>query len=104
MDRARIQKTRNAILIIFVAENLNSPPRASQFQYQQSIFRSLPNFVTTAFIAIIGSTMETLEALLERAEQSHEHMCAGLVLGVRMALLGCRINPVNFSVRQHQPV
>jgi formylmethanofuran dehydrogenase subunit E len=33
--------------------------------------------------------METLEELLERAEQSHGHMCAGQVLGVRMAMLGC---------------
>jgi formylmethanofuran dehydrogenase subunit E len=35
--------------------------------------------------------METLDELLERAEQSHGHMCAGQVLGVRMALLGCRM-------------
>lgn len=34
--------------------------------------------------------METLEQLLERAEHSHGHMCAGQVLGVRMAMLGCR--------------
>ncbi len=34
--------------------------------------------------------METMEELLERAERSHGHMCAGQVLGVRMALLGCR--------------
>jgi formylmethanofuran dehydrogenase subunit E len=34
--------------------------------------------------------METLEELLNRAEHSHGHMCAGQVLGVRMALLGCR--------------
>ena len=34
--------------------------------------------------------METLNELLDRAEQSHGHMCAGQVLGVRMALLGCR--------------
>ena len=34
--------------------------------------------------------METLEELLDRAEHSHGHMCAGQVLGVRMALLGCR--------------
>jgi formylmethanofuran dehydrogenase subunit E len=33
--------------------------------------------------------METLEEYLERAEQSHGHMCAGQVLGVRMAMLGC---------------
>ncbi|HSE97938.1 MAG TPA: FmdE family protein [Blastocatellia bacterium] len=35
--------------------------------------------------------METLEELLERAEKSHGHMCAGQVLGVRMAMLGCRL-------------
>jgi formylmethanofuran dehydrogenase subunit E len=34
--------------------------------------------------------METLEELLKRAEASHGHMCAGQVLGVRMAMLGCR--------------
>src|SRR5215468_5961260 len=34
--------------------------------------------------------METLEVLLQRAEESHGHMCAGQVLGVRMAMLGCR--------------
>ena len=34
--------------------------------------------------------METLEELLERAEHSHGHMCAGQVLGVRMAVLGCQ--------------
>lgn len=34
--------------------------------------------------------MESLEELLQRAEQSHGHMCAGQVLGVRMAMLGCR--------------
>lgn len=34
--------------------------------------------------------MESLDELLERAEQSHGHMCAGQVLGVRMAMLGCR--------------
>lgn len=33
--------------------------------------------------------METLEELLRRAEQAHGHMCAGQVLGVRMAMLGC---------------
>ena len=34
--------------------------------------------------------METLDELLRRAEESHGHMCAGQVLGVRMAMLGCR--------------
>jgi formylmethanofuran dehydrogenase subunit E len=33
--------------------------------------------------------MESLDELLQRAEQSHGHMCAGQVLGVRMAMLGC---------------
>lgn len=35
--------------------------------------------------------METLEELLQRAEESHGHMCAGQVLGVRMAMLGCHL-------------
>jgi formylmethanofuran dehydrogenase subunit E len=39
--------------------------------------------------------METLEELLERAEASHGHMCAGQVLGVRMAMLGCRAVGIN---------
>src|SRR5262245_54242268 len=34
--------------------------------------------------------METLEELLRRAEEAHGHMCAGQVLGVRKAVLGCR--------------
>lgn len=35
--------------------------------------------------------MESLDELLIRAEESHGHMCAGQVLGVRMAMLGCRL-------------
>ncbi|HEU4391529.1 MAG TPA: formylmethanofuran dehydrogenase subunit E family protein, partial [Blastocatellia bacterium] len=35
--------------------------------------------------------MESLDELLKRAEQSHGHMCAGQVLGVRLAMLGCRL-------------
>jgi formylmethanofuran dehydrogenase subunit E len=34
--------------------------------------------------------MESLDELLHQAEQAHGHLCAGQVLGVRMAVLGCR--------------
>lgn len=34
--------------------------------------------------------MEALDTLLEKAEASHGHMCAGQILGVRMSLLGLR--------------
>jgi formylmethanofuran dehydrogenase subunit E len=34
--------------------------------------------------------MESLETLLEECERLHGHMCAGQLLGARMALLGCR--------------
>jgi len=34
--------------------------------------------------------METLEELLKQAEVAHGHLCAGQVLGVRMAMLGCQ--------------
>src|SRR5918997_806154 len=34
--------------------------------------------------------MESLDALLKECELLHGHMCAGQLLGARMALLGCR--------------
>lgn len=34
--------------------------------------------------------MESLDELLREAERAHGHLCAGQVLGVRMAMLGCR--------------
>ena len=33
--------------------------------------------------------MESLDELLEMAKAAHGHLCAGQVLGVRMAMLGC---------------
>jgi formylmethanofuran dehydrogenase subunit E len=35
--------------------------------------------------------MESLDTLLREAEIAHGHLCAGQVLGVRMAMLGCRL-------------
>lgn len=35
--------------------------------------------------------MESLDKLLREAELAHGHLCAGQVLGVRMAMLGCRM-------------
>jgi formylmethanofuran dehydrogenase subunit E len=35
--------------------------------------------------------MESLEELLQECERLHGHMCAGQLLGARMALLGCRM-------------
>ncbi|HEX5236262.1 MAG TPA: FmdE family protein [Silvibacterium sp.] len=34
--------------------------------------------------------MEPLDDLLKLAEAAHGHLCAGQILGVRMAMLGCR--------------
>jgi len=34
--------------------------------------------------------MESIETLLKECERLHGHMCAGQLLGTRMALLGCR--------------
>jgi len=33
--------------------------------------------------------MQTFESLLHEAEVAHGHLCAGQILGVRMAMLGC---------------
>ena len=35
--------------------------------------------------------MESITTLLEECERLHGHMCAGQLLGTRMALLGCRL-------------
>jgi formylmethanofuran dehydrogenase subunit E len=35
--------------------------------------------------------MEPFEALLEKSVAQHGHLCAGQVIGVRMAMLGCRM-------------
>jgi formylmethanofuran dehydrogenase subunit E len=35
--------------------------------------------------------MESMETLLREAEIAHGHLCAGQVLGVRLAMLGCRM-------------
>ena len=35
--------------------------------------------------------MESLDSLLREAEIAHGHLCAGQILGVRMAMLGCRL-------------
>jgi formylmethanofuran dehydrogenase subunit E len=34
--------------------------------------------------------MQTFDALLREAEIAHGHLCAGQILGVRMAMLGCQ--------------
>src|SRR3981081_2509094 len=33
--------------------------------------------------------MQTFDALLREAETAHGHLCAGQILGVRLAMLGC---------------
>lgn len=35
--------------------------------------------------------MESFDALLEKSVSRHGHLCAGQVIGVRMAMLGCRL-------------
>ena len=39
--------------------------------------------------------MEQIETLLAECERLHGHMCAGQLLGTRMALLGCRLIGIN---------
>ena len=39
--------------------------------------------------------MESLDTLLKECERLHGHMCAGQLLGARMALLGCRLTGID---------
>ena len=41
--------------------------------------------------AKLVTMLESFDTLLQKAEGAHGHMCAGQILGVRMALLGLRI-------------
>jgi formylmethanofuran dehydrogenase subunit E len=44
---------------------------------------------------IYDQVMDSLDSLLREAEIAHGHLCAGQILGVRMAMLGCRLLAVD---------
>ena len=46
--------------------------------------------------------MRSFETLLEEASQAHGHLCPGQAVGVRMALLGCRLIGLDDSKSQDQ--
>ena len=46
--------------------------------------------------------MENFEFLLERSATAHGHLCPGQVVGVRMALLGCRLIGLDEPTRHDQ--
>src|SRR5712691_1511745 len=47
--------------------------------------------VRVAIIPENSSEMDSLNQLLDECSRLHSHMCAGQLLGARMALLGCRL-------------
>ena len=47
--------------------------------------------------------MQTLDELLHEAEIAHGHLCAGQILGVRMAMLGCRLLGIDDPRGPHSP-
>ena len=46
--------------------------------------------------------MEPFENLLDNSAQAHGHMCPGQVVGVRMAMLGCRLIGLDNPTRRDQ--
>lgn len=40
--------------------------------------------------------MDSFDELLKQAETAHGHLCAGQILGVRMAMLGCRLLGIEY--------
>jgi formylmethanofuran dehydrogenase subunit E len=46
--------------------------------------------------------METFEVLLESSANAHGHLCPGQVVGVRMAMLGCRLIGLDEPKRHDQ--
>jgi formylmethanofuran dehydrogenase subunit E len=56
----------------------------------------LPSRYSTTFNVFIGiEKMQSLDELLVECEALHGHMCAGQLLGARMAILGCRLIEIN---------
>ena len=43
--------------------------------------------------------MQSFESLLESSADAHGHLCPGQVVGVRMAMLGCRLIDLNDPTR-----
>jgi formylmethanofuran dehydrogenase subunit E len=46
--------------------------------------------------------MENFEALLEKSAAAHGHLCPGQAVGVRMAMLGCRLIGLDEPTRRDQ--
>ena len=46
--------------------------------------------------------MQPFEILLESSAQAHGHLCPGQIVGVRMAMLGCRLIGLDEPTRQDQ--
>jgi formylmethanofuran dehydrogenase subunit E len=46
--------------------------------------------------------MDAFEVLLESSANAHGHLCPGQVVGVRMAMLGCRLIELNEPTRHDQ--
>lgn len=46
--------------------------------------------------------MKTLDEYLQLAERAHGHLCAGQVLGVRMAMLGLRLLGIEDPIRERK--
>jgi len=46
--------------------------------------------------------MDTFESLLKSSAAAHGHLCPGQVVGVRMAMLGCRLIGLNDPTRHDQ--
>ena len=46
--------------------------------------------------------MQAFETLLDQSSQAHGHLCPGQVVGVRMAMLGCRLIGLDEPTRRDQ--
>ena len=44
--------------------------------------------------------MQPFEVLLESSAKAHGHLCPGQIVGVRMAMLGCRLIGLNEPTRR----
>ncbi len=74
--------------------------RPSPVEKKVALFSLLPYAISN--ITIPEAVMERFENLLQGCATAHGHLCPGQVVGVRMALLGCRLIGLNDPSCGHQ--
>ena len=68
--------------------------------YEQIFFATC--YANINISRLSGETMQDFEILLKNSTSAHGHLCPGQIVGVRMAMLGCRLIGLDEPTRHDQ--